>query len=147
MWQDRHSRSGSQQAHVCGAAETDLVVVLGDHIWVPYGQPVWRLFGGLYESHVGPIWVTSMGDLYGAYISPLLHLCKSDELKMGPMWALNEIPIIKVGTIWAAHIGTIWVLETGSTWSPLWSPKHDRKSIHPLPKIHLISEMHLITDI
>ena len=30
---------------------------------------------------------------------------------MGPIWALNNIPVIQVGTIWAAHIGTKWFLK------------------------------------
>ena len=48
--------------------------------------------------HVGPICV-----LYGAYIGSLSHSSKSDWLNMEYILALNNIPVIKVGT----DIGTI----------------------------------------
>ena len=63
-----------------------MVFANGFHMGNPYG--------GLYVSYMDSMW-----DMYGAYIGPLLHSCKSDELKIGPMWALNNIPVIKVGTI------------------------------------------------
>ena len=58
--------------------------------------------GSAYGAYMGPIW-----DLCGTYVGPikvLSHPRKSDELKMGPIRALNDIPVIKVGTIWVGHM-------------------------------------------
>ena len=104
--------------------------------WAPYGLQYGAHVVFANRFHMGLMWETDMGvgdmwDLHRTYIGPLLYSCKSDGHQ-------NNIPVINMGTI--IIIGTKWFLETGSKWSPVWSPKHDRRSNHPVPKISLISQ-------
>ena len=71
-------------------------------MWVQYGQPIW----GLYRSYMGPRWA-----LYGGLYRFITTLCKSDGFNMGCIWALNNIPVIKMGTIWDPLLQTepMWI--------------------------------------
>ena len=72
-------------------------------IWGPYGFGKWVPCG----SHMGNPYMDLILGYTGAYVCSLSQPCKSDELNMGCIWALNDIPVIKVGAIWSADIGAI----------------------------------------
>ena len=101
-----------------------------DPIWGPYG--VHMVFAnGFHMGFILALCGTYMGPILGGLYILLLQSCKSDEHKMGPIWALNNIPGHH-----GRDIGTKCLFQTVSIWYPAWSP-NDRSN-HLVPKISLI---------
>ena len=84
---------------------------------------------------MGPILVTKW-----SYIGPLSHSYESHGLKMGPMWALHDIPLIKVGAPYHFYKQDPCGYHIVDLYDSCVVTIHDMSN-HPVPKISFITDI------